>query len=235
MPKRKQKEEYAPDAVEERKQLLVTQARRHKLKPWPEDHRRFVAGAGNGGLQEGKSIFLKRHTSDEEEKAKQARLRDLGEWYIMCSGSFLVRLHHSWVSDKAWAFFEKESWPADDYGLDRVQKALQESGRWWAERISPHGGGVLDIVELEEAGECMVNVKEKLWATTYDSQSYFFPASQVELVWQFYPEANPFLARDLVGHDLWGDEVRRSCPLTFADGDEGERVVVAFVMPMHWR
>lgn len=223
MPK-KRVDPYKPDEVEERKQLLVLQTKRHKLEPWPEDQRRIPDGK-------------KRYGKDEE----VAKLREIAEWYLLCSGCFLLKLHHTWISDKVWDYLEKEKWSSSEqgYGLSAVQKSLQEAGPWWAGRVSPHGGGVLEAVELHEAGEAVINVRDKLWACTYREQPYFFPAAQVELIWQFYPEAGVFLAGDLVGRDLWGEEVIRSCPLTFTEvtftEGRGEQRVVAFVMPLHWR
>jgi len=115
---------------------------------------------------------------------------------------------------------------------------MEEAGRWWVDRISPHAGGVLEPVELAAAGDAVINVREQLCACTFEEHPYFFPSGQVELVWQFYPEAGAFLARDLAGHDLWGNEVVRPCPLTFVEGAESPgdgRRVVAFATPLHWR
>jgi len=229
MPKRKQ-EPYTPDEVEERKPLLVSQAKRYKLEPWPEDQRRMPPG---------KTLFAPGAKEGEESKA--ARLRDVAEWYLLLGGSFLIRLHHSWISDKVWDYFEKEKWSTDNRGyggLTNGQKHMEEAGRWWVDRISPHAGGALEPVEMEEAGDAVVNVRERLYACNLSGCPYFFPGGQVELVWQFYPEAGAFLARDLEGHDLWGEKVTRACPLTFvtpAPSPADGRRVVAFAMPMHWR
>lgn len=231
MPKKKQ-EEYVPDEVEQRKQLMLMQAKRYKLEPWPEDTRRIPAG----------KVFAEARRKEGEE-SKAARLREIAEWYLLCGGSFLIRLHHSWIADKVWDHFEKPEsrlWApeASGYGLTHIQKNLQEAGKWWVDRITPHAGGLLEPVELQEAGDAMLNAREKLYACTFNAHPYYFPGGQCDLVWQFYPEAGAFLARDLEGYDLWGNQVIRSCPLTFvvgADSPDDGRKVVAFAMPLHWR
>lgn len=219
---------YVPDEVDERDPLTLWDVRRHKLEVWPEDTRRLPKGM--------RSCFAdgaKMPSADNPEVAPPVQI---AEWYLFCNGAFIVRVHHSWINDKVWVHYAEKAANGYNKGYGHrssVQSALEEAGKWWPERISPHVAGALEEVLLEEAGAGVVwnNLRDQLMGCTYQGVSYFCSKTQHDLVLSFYPNCTVHLARDLETVDLWGARSVRSCPFTFVD----DGTVVAFVMPQRWR